>query len=162
MGVKLKLSTEYHPEMDGSSEHTNKTVNQALHYHVERNQLGWVHALPRVHFDMMNTINKSTGFTPFQLQFSRSLRVIPLLIPAKPSATVADIDAWHVIHRLELDVLEAQDNLLKAKISQSLQANKQWSLKFPFSIGSRVHLSTLHQRKEYTAKGEQRVVKFML
>lgn len=34
-GVKLKLSTAYHPETDGSSEHTNKTVNQALRYHVE-------------------------------------------------------------------------------------------------------------------------------
>ena len=160
-GVKLKMSTAYHPETDGSSECTNKTVNQALRFHVERNQLGWVHALPRVRFHMMNTVNKSTGFTPFQLCFGHSPRVIPPLIPAKPSAMVAEIDEWHVIRRLELDVLEAQDNLLKAKISQSLQANKQCSLKFPFSIGSRVRLSTLHRRKEYTAKGEQRVAKFM-
>jgi len=29
-GVKLKLSTAYHPETDGASERTNKTVNQAL------------------------------------------------------------------------------------------------------------------------------------
>jgi len=68
-GVKLKLSTVYHPETDSASKHTNKTVNQALHYHVERNQLGWVHALLCVHFDMMNTVNKSTSFTPFQLCF---------------------------------------------------------------------------------------------
>jgi len=160
-GVKLKLSTAYHPEMDSSSKHTNKTINQALRYHVERNQLGWVCTLLHIHFDMMNTFNKSTGFTPFQLHFGQSLRVILLLVPAKPSATVADIDAWHVIWRLELDMLEVQDNLLKAKISQSLQANKQHLLSFPFSIGSRVHLSTLHQRKEYTAKGEQHVARFM-
>ena len=98
-GVKLKLSTAYHPETDGASERTNKTVNQALQYHVERNQLGWVRALPRIRFDMMNTMNKSTGFTPFQLCFGRSPRIIPPLIPAKPSATVADIDAWHEIGR---------------------------------------------------------------
>ena len=47
-GVKLKLSTAYHPEMDGASERTNKTVNQALRYHVERNQLGWACTLPCV------------------------------------------------------------------------------------------------------------------
>jgi hypothetical protein len=41
-GVKLKMSTAYHPETDGSSKRTNKTVNQALHFHVERNQKGWV------------------------------------------------------------------------------------------------------------------------
>jgi len=47
-GVKLKLSTVYHPETDGASEHTNKMVNQALRYHVEWNRLGWAHALPRI------------------------------------------------------------------------------------------------------------------
>jgi len=65
--IKLKLSTAYHPETDGASEHTNKTVNQALRYHIECNQLGWVCALPKIHFDLMNTVNRSTGFTPFQL-----------------------------------------------------------------------------------------------
>ena len=137
-GVKLKLSTAYHLETDGASERTNKTVNQALRYHVERNQLGWVRALPRVRFDMMNAVNKSTGFTPFQLRFGRSPRIIPPLIPAKPSATVADIDAWHVIQHLEMDILEAQDNLLRAKISQAVQANKHQTLTFPFTIGSQV------------------------
>ena len=160
-GVKLKMSTVYHPETDGSSERTNKTVNQALRFHVERNQLGWARALPRVRFDMMNTINKSTGFTPFQLRMGRSPRVIPPLIPAKSNATVTDVDAWHIIRQLETDVFEAQDNLLRAKISQSIQANKHRSLKFPFEIGSRVRLSTSHRRNDYKAKGEKYVAKFM-
>jgi len=47
-GVKLKLSTTYHLEIDGTSECTNKTVNQALRFHVECNQLGWVRTLPRI------------------------------------------------------------------------------------------------------------------
>jgi len=33
-GVKLKMSSAYHPQKDGASERTNKTVNQALRYHV--------------------------------------------------------------------------------------------------------------------------------
>ena len=160
-GVKLKLSTAYHPETDGASERTNKTVNQSLRYHVERNQLGWVRALPRIRFDMMNTVNKSTGFTPFQLRMGRSPRVIPPLVPAKSSSTVADIDAWHVIRKLETDVLEAQDNLLKAKLSQAVNANKHRTMSFPFTVGSRVRLSTLHRRREYKAKGEKHVAKFM-
>ncbi|EDR02067.1 reverse transcriptase-RNase H-integrase [Laccaria bicolor S238N-H82] len=160
-GVKLKMSTAYHPETDGASERTNKTVNQALRFHVERNQLGWARALPRIRFDMMNTVNKSTGFSPFQLRMGRSPRIIPPLVPAKSNATVTDIDTWHVIRKLETDVLEAQDNLLKAKISQSTQSNKHRTLKFPFEIGSRVRLSTLHRRNNYKAKGEKRVAKFM-
>ncbi len=41
-GVKLKMSTSFHPETDGASEYTNKTVNQAVHFHVNHNQKGWV------------------------------------------------------------------------------------------------------------------------
>ena len=67
-GTKIKMLMAYHPETDGASECTNKTVNQMLHFHVERNQLGWVKALPMVHFNIMNTINKSTGYSPFQLR----------------------------------------------------------------------------------------------
>jgi Integrase zinc binding domain len=35
-GVKLKMSSAYHPETDGSSERSNKTINQMLRYHVKR------------------------------------------------------------------------------------------------------------------------------
>lgn len=47
-GVKLKMLTVFHLETDGSSEKTNKTLNQSLRYHVQRNQTGWVKALPRI------------------------------------------------------------------------------------------------------------------
>lgn len=49
-GIKHKLSTSYHPEMDGASERMNKTLMQCLRYHIERNQKGWVKALPKVCF----------------------------------------------------------------------------------------------------------------
>jgi len=80
-GIKLKMSTAYHLETDGASEWTNKTINQALRYHVECNQMGWARALPCVCFDMMNTINKSTGFTPFQLRFAAALESFPRYCP---------------------------------------------------------------------------------
>ena len=40
VGIKLGMSTAFHLETDGASEHTNKTVNQCLRYHVMRNQKG--------------------------------------------------------------------------------------------------------------------------
>ena len=79
-GIKLKMSSAYHPETDRSSERSNKTVMQCLGYHVEQNQMGWVKALPLVHFNLMNTVNISTGFSPFQLQMGQSPRLIPPLV----------------------------------------------------------------------------------
>jgi len=67
LGIDWKLSMAFHPETDSRSEHTNKTVNQALHFHVDHNQHGWVSALPHIRFSMMNTANASTGYSGFQL-----------------------------------------------------------------------------------------------
>ncbi|PIL33967.1 hypothetical protein GSI_03675 [Ganoderma sinense ZZ0214-1] len=126
-GIKLKLSTAFHPQTDGASERTNKTVTQALRYHVSRSQRGWVRALPRVRFAIMNTVNASTGFSPFQLHLGRSPRLIPPIVdqplPAShPDAEVAEL-AKSIIDALQLDVMEARDNLLASKLAQAAAAN---------------------------------------
>jgi hypothetical protein len=158
-GVKLKMSTAYHPQSDGASEWTNKTVNQCLRYHVERNQLGWKRALPRVRFDIMNTVNSSTGFSPFQLRMGRAPQVIPPLVQGVGEIT--DIRATTVIEKLQQDVLEAKDNMLRAKTAQSLAVNVHRADAFPFQKNDRVLLSTLHRRQDYKAKDDKRVAKFM-
>ena len=139
----------------------NKTVNEFLQYHLGQNQLGWVQALPCVCSDIINTVNKSMGFTIFQLCFGRKSK------DHSPSGThqvfCNHFWCWYVAHHsiLEIYVLEVQNNLLKAKISESFQANMHHTLMFPFTMGSWIQFSTLHQCKEYKAKGEKRVAKFM-
>ena len=135
-GVKLKMSTSYHPETDGSSERTNKTVIQCIRFAVERDQLGWVKALPKIQFDIMNTVNRSTGFTPFQLRFGRSPRLLPPLFSSNLTTPTEKL-AHDLIQSMQINVSEAQDNLITAKISQAFQANKTRSLNFPFKIGDR-------------------------
>ena len=41
-GVKLKMSSVYYPQTDGTIEQTNKMINQSIHFHVQCNQKGWV------------------------------------------------------------------------------------------------------------------------
>jgi hypothetical protein len=65
--MKLKMSTSFHPQTDGASERMNKTLNQCVRFHVDHSQHGWKCALPQIHFNLMNMINTSTGFSPFQL-----------------------------------------------------------------------------------------------
>ena len=91
----------------------------------------------------------------------RSPRLIPPLIPLPHNASTEDISAYAIINKLREDVSEAQDNLLHAKIMQAFESNKNRSLNFHFTIGSRVCLTTLHRRNEYKAKGEKHVAKFM-
>jgi hypothetical protein len=141
-GIKLKMSTSYHPKTDGSSEWTNKTVNQAIQYHVDNNQKGWLAKLPRVQFTIMNTRNASTGFSGFQLKTSRSPRIIPPIVPLTENVTAEQITAHDIITHVHLDVQEAQDNLLAAKIHQAYHANEHRALKDIYEVGDLVMLST--------------------
>lgn len=164
-GVKMKMSSSYHPESDGSSERSNKTMNQAVRYHIERNQKGWVRALPRIRFDIMNTVNASTGFSGFQLKLGRSPRVIPPLVPTDlpddlrgtPEAEIA----LNVADQVEADVAEAKDNLMAAKVAQANSANTSRGKEVVFKVGDLVMLSTFNRRRDYKRKGEKRVAKFM-
>ena len=87
-GIHLKMSSAFHPQTDSASEQTNKTINQCLRYHVDHTQSGWAHALPHVQFNIMNTVNTSTGYSNFQLLYGRSPRILPPLVPS--SAQTAD------------------------------------------------------------------------
>jgi hypothetical protein len=159
-GIKLKMSMAYHPQTDGVSEHTNKTINQCVHFQVNQMQHEWKHALPRIRFNLMNTMNTLTGFSPFQLHMGCSPCIIPPLM-SNGMNDMEDICALDVIKQLEADINEAKDNLMAAKISQSLHANETCTEIFSLKIGDRVLLSMLNRQNEYKEKGENRVAKFM-
>jgi hypothetical protein len=159
-GIKLKMSSAYHPETDGASERTNKTVIQCIRYAVERDQKGWVRALPKVRFDIMNTINASTGFTPFQLRFGKSPRILPPLIPLDEDVD-RDQSARDIISLMQPLEMEAKDNLIEARISQAQQQNHHRRDVFPFKSGECVVLSTAHRRRTYKSGDQPRVAKFM-
>lgn len=165
--VELKMSTSYHPETDGASERTNKTIIQAIRFHVERNQRGWSRALPLVRFNYMSTHNASSGFTPFHLRFGRTPRVIPPLLNKDVNRAKRDIGdeakaVKSLLSTLECDIMEAQDNLLLAKTSQAYHANKSRSPEIIYNVGDQVLLSTFHRRRDYIKRGDNRVAKFMV
>ena len=108
----------------------------------------------------MNTINASTGFSPFQLRMGCSPRIIPPLV-RNAALELEDTHAVDVIDRLAADVAEAQDNLLRAKTDQAISANLHSTEDFAFQVGDKIMLSTLNRRNEYKKKGHTRVAKFM-
>ena len=160
-GIAHKCSSAYHPQTDGASERTNKTVVQMLRFHVERNQTGWVRALPRIRFQIMNTVNRSTKYTPFQLRFGKTPRILPPLTSSYPSATKEATNARELIVQIQTDVADAKDNLMLAKISQSFQANKHRTDSFPYKVGDWIWIDTDNCRREFKDVTKGRTAKLM-
>ena len=159
--IKLKMSSVYYPETNGASKHTNKTIIQSIQYAVEHNQKDWVQTLPKIHFNIMNTVNSSTGLTPFQLCFGKSPRLIPPLTLSSKVQEPVQITVQEMLACMTMLKMDAHDSLMNAKISQASYANACCNMSFPFAVSDHVLLSTPHQRQEYKAGDAHRVAKFM-
>ena len=164
MGVSLKMSTAFHPQTDGASERMNKTLVQLLRFHVNRQQTGWVKALPVVRFAIMNTVNDSTGHTPFYLRMGYNPRLIPPLLPAAPTVlepNQAVTQARAKLEELLQSVKDAQDSLFEHKTQQAHFANGHRGPEVVYKVGDRVMLSTANRRRDYKATGDNRTAKLM-
>ena len=69
LDIKIKLSTSYHPDTDGSSERSNKTVIESLRNYVNRRQTDWPDHLIHVETAINNSVNATTDYTPTEMVY---------------------------------------------------------------------------------------------
>ena len=65
LGIKLWMSSTYHPETDGTTEHANWTITQMICQCVAADQKDWVLKLPGIEFAINSARSESTGYSPF-------------------------------------------------------------------------------------------------
>ena len=66
MGTRLNIITSYHPQTDGQSERTNRTLEQILRAYAFQKHQDWSKYLDIAEFAINIHVNASTGFSPFQ------------------------------------------------------------------------------------------------
>ena len=67
LDTKLKMSTAFHPETDGQTEIANRAIEDMLRAFVNARQTDWDLHLTPVEFAYNNSVQASTGHTPFFL-----------------------------------------------------------------------------------------------
>ena len=106
------MSTSFHPQTDGQTERTNRTLEEMLRAYVNYKQDNWDEYLPIAEFAYNNSKQISTGYTPFELDAGQH----PLL----PTSLAVNIDTpvqatndflLHWQNMLKV----AKDNLITAK-----------------------------------------------
>jgi len=76
-GIKLQMSSAYHPQTDGQFKVVNRCVEQYLRCFVHQQPRKWNSLLPWVEFWYNTTYHVSTGITPFHALY----RHLPPTIP---------------------------------------------------------------------------------
>ena len=75
LGIKTKLSTAFHPQTDGQTEHMNQEVEQYLRFFVEHRQKDWPEWLASAEFTVNNKTHTATKVSPFMANYGRELRM---------------------------------------------------------------------------------------
>jgi len=75
LGIKMKLSTAFHPQMDGQIERMNQELEQYLRFFVEHRQKDWPEWLVAAEFAVNNKAHTATKVSPFMANYGKELRM---------------------------------------------------------------------------------------
>jgi uncharacterized protein with von Willebrand factor type A (vWA) domain len=141
MGTNLHMSTAYHPQTDGQTERTNRTMEEILRNYVSDKVDDWDKHLTAVEISINNSQQSSTKFTPFYLNHGRDMK-LPIDVAVSRLDTSINPSAAESIKQLNDDVEKAKAAIEKAQIQQAKYANEHRRLAHEYQIGDRVMLST--------------------
>ena len=77
--MELKFSSTHHPQIKRQKKIINRSLNKLLRCLVGDKPKGWDLILPQAEFAYNNSINRSTGRSPFQIVYRSSPRTTPKL-----------------------------------------------------------------------------------
>ena len=135
LGVKLKMSTAFHPQTDGQSERAIRKASQVLAAMVLPDQSNIFKCLPMTEFALNASVNASTGFAPFE--FEGYMPKMTVELSNSVFRGVADF-----VDHVKETLMAAHDAMITARSFQTHHANKLRRDEPPLAIGALVYLST--------------------
>ena len=75
LGIEIRLSTAFHPQIDGQTEQTNQKLEQYLRMFINHWQEQWPEWLGTVEFAYNNKVNTSTKVLSFRANSGRDPRM---------------------------------------------------------------------------------------
>jgi len=140
LGTKLSMSTAFHPQTDGQTERTNRTLEQMLRIFVNYRQDNWDEQLASAEFAYNNAKQTSTKISSFFLNHGQD--------PQTPASLLADqsLDCnvpttTEFVENIAKTIKNATENLQKAQESQRKYADKH-RREEQFQVGDRVLLDS--------------------
>jgi hypothetical protein len=140
MGTRLSFSTAFHPETDGQTERANRVIEELLRHYVSARHTDWDMYLTPVEFAYNNSVQASTGHSPFYLNSGQHpLTPGSLLKPPASDIPAAD----QLLANIASALSDAKTLLALAQNRQKQYADKK---RRPLILqpGDKVCLSTAH------------------
>jgi len=142
LGTQAAMSIAHHPQTDGQTERANRTLEDMLRAFVNYKQDNWDDCLPAAEFAYNNSVQASTGFSPFYLDCGQHPTTPGTLIAQQAIISKVPSTEDFLLHwRASLEM--AKEALQAAQERQAASAN-QHRRHQEFKIGDQVLLSTAY------------------
>jgi hypothetical protein len=126
IGTKISLTTAYHPQADGQTERTNRTLEDYLRHFVNAYHSDWDEQLALAQFSFNNSVSASTKFTPFQIVYGYNPDT-PMTVFERPvgenETEVESVERY--IDRCKDVVRCASENIKKSQEQQAKYYNQK-------------------------------------
>jgi len=122
LGVKLLMSTAFHPQTDGASECSIRTIVQILRSMISPDQKDWIEKVPMVEFTIHSSMSGSTGFAPFKLTYGYMPRMAQLEHGSAPK-TAPGVQGF--VRQARDNLAMALDAIIESCVIQMHHANKK-------------------------------------
>lgn len=141
--TKLNMSTSYHAQSDGQTERANRTLEDALRSYVSAQQDDWDELLPLMEMAYNNSIQASTGFSPYFLNHGREMATCLSRAMEQPDSRAPHSApaAGEMLRKWEEALGTAKQHIARAQERQRKYAD-QHRRDLTFSVGDQVLLST--------------------
>ena len=138
LGTRLDMTTAFHPQSDGQTERTNRTLEDILRAYVSTKQDDWHLYLHLAEFAYNNSVQASSKHSPFFANYGHHPRT-PLSLLTPPTTPLDDPVANDFVHRMSNILHDIQDHLRLAQERQAHYANQHRTDR-TFAVGDRVLL----------------------
>jgi hypothetical protein len=133
MGTNLMFSSAYHPHTDGKTEVVNRSLGDLLRSLVTEHHNSWDNVLPQAEFAYNDSVNKSTGKSPFEIVYGRQPRGVSELrdseqIMTKSASAEEFAEAMEELHsRVKQRLLESnQEYKRRADQTSETTSVRSW------------------------------------
>jgi hypothetical protein len=153
LGIKLRLSTAFHPQTDGQTEIMNQYLDQRLRPFVNYYQDNWSELLPMMDYAQLTLPHSSIGMSPYELINGRLPRTsfdwnTPMASTVQEK--LSQDKARQVATRMQEALKQGRELMAKAQAKKEADVNTQ-RRPIDFQEGDKVYVSTKNWKTQRQA-----------
>ncbi|XP_057526371.1 uncharacterized protein LOC130805605 [Amaranthus tricolor] len=137
LGTKLLFSTAYHPQTDGQTEVTNRTLGTILRTLVSTNIREWDLKLCHAEFAYNRAPSRATKHTPFECVYGTN-PLLPISLIDLPMCDSKQLEAEELIKQMEAVHKQVHTNLEETNKKYKVQADKHLKARQQIKDGDQV------------------------